>query len=366
MACSTSSPPFPEHVALNTERLKYVEFSDPQPYDSDTASAINTHDSNGIINYIPGEPSVHLVIADVHEYLLRELNTPMLEELYPRLWYVARKSGDSIDPLHRQASRGRSITPSEDPKLHVVWHPSRVYLKPLPVCLLNYHFWTKFLPSGELKISATKSRPSSEKGTTISPRFDRTVALGFVRSYAFLIRHQSDFWLAREHHLIPEDCSWIQWSQFIVHFREIRDYEVANRYHYGQLRLSRLHWATRLFRPRSRTTAWFYEIPLWSISSYLYELTAPLLFIFATLSLNLASMQVVLEVPVNGLNLAGIDEVGLQAMRRAFWVFSIGVVFLSGFIWVLFVIIPLIVLIWQLSWGFQRRARSMDNEIAAA
>jgi len=44
--------------------------------------------------YVPGEPSVSLAPDEVHDFLVRELNTPILDELYTRLWLVARKSGD--------------------------------------------------------------------------------------------------------------------------------------------------------------------------------------------------------------------------------------------------------------------------------
>lgn len=158
-----------------------------------------------------------MVDAEVHSFLSEELNTPVLDELYERLWLVASMSGASIDPLHRQIVKGRNIVPSEDPKLHLVWHDDKIYLKPIPVCLLNHDFWTTFLPSSTEKSSPIVNRPPVSRKAL--GEFDRTAAVGFLRSYAFLIQHYLDFILARDHHLIPRDIDWIKWSTFIVHHR---------------------------------------------------------------------------------------------------------------------------------------------------
>ena len=87
------------------------------------------------------------------------------------------------------------------------------------------------------------------------------------------------------------------------------------------------------------------------------QATIPLLFIFATISLVLSAMQVVLSVPVDGLWFQHPRASGVQHMNRAFWVFSIAILLLSGIVWVLLFGIPLIALTWQLSWGFQQRRR---------
>lgn len=289
---------------------------------------------------IPGKPTVNPTLHEIYDHLVRDLDTPVLDDIYPKLWLVGRKSGKSIDPLHRQSIKGRAIVPSEDPKLHLVWNHDKIYLKPIPVYLLNHDFWTTYLP---LSRDTTWSR---EKDS--SPKFDRSILIGFLRSYAFLIQHPLDTILARQHHLVQVDVDWIEWSKFIVHFRQIEDSQVAKRYHYGQLRLSRLNWAMRILRPRGKSTTWFYEIPHWSTGSYMERVIAPLLFVFTSLSLVLSSMQVVLSVPADGLGFLGLDSIGLQSMRRAFWGFSITVLFVSGAIWTLLVVIPAGVIGWQL------------------
>ncbi|EIT80749.1 hypothetical protein AO1008_07183 [Aspergillus oryzae 100-8] len=239
-------------------------------------------------------------------FLAQELNTPVLDELYPRLWLVARKSGTSIDALHEQKLKGREVVPVENPQLHLVWHRDKFYIKPLPECLLNHDFWTGHL---------------SSHGTN-----KRSVALGFVRSYAHLIKHRSDFALVHVHHLIPETVTWNAWCQFIQHFRHCEDTQVAKRYHYGQLCLSRLNWAVRLFQPPCAKTIWFYDVPYWS------RISAPLIFGFASISLVLSSMQVILSIST--------DEMTLGAV---------------GLVWTLLLVIPIAVLFWQVSWGFKNR-----------
>ncbi|KAG9235721.1 hypothetical protein BJ875DRAFT_421526 [Amylocarpus encephaloides] len=180
--------------------------------------------------------------------------------------------------------------------------------------------------------------------------------LGFLRSYSLLISNPLDLDIAKEAYLVPKEMEWIQWSKFISYFRHIGDENVARRYHYGQLRLSRLNWLVRVFRPQHAHNMWFYELPHWSISDFAAAYTVPLLFIFATLSLVLSSMQVVLSVPTEMLWFEERSN-GLQGIGRACWVFSIAVVLLWALLWLLLFGVPLLVLGWQLSWGYKHRIK---------
>jgi hypothetical protein len=42
--------------------------------------------------------------------------------------------------------------------------------------------------------------------------------------------------------LIPEDVGWPKLVAFLSAFDDVQDNEVSPRYHYGQLRLTRLNW----------------------------------------------------------------------------------------------------------------------------
>jgi hypothetical protein len=357
MAASPSAPPFSVTVALHTKSLEPSEGSNrsarlPQKI---TSAFPRSSDPSVPLSYVPGEPAVGLTSSEVLGFLKRELATPLLDELYPRLWLSARRSGASIDPLHRQTIKGRNIVPTEDPHLHLVWHPDKIYVKPIPVCLFNHQFWATYLSSLPTRQRCENSKPKEKE---ITASFDPSIPTGFLRSYAYLIQHRLDFIIACNNHLIPKDIDWTQWSLFISNFRTIGDGQVARRYHYGQLRLSRLNWAVRIFRPRNAATWWFYELPFWSIRSYIQWAITPLAFILASVSLVLSSMQVVTSIPADGLGFASLGGPGILALRRACWVFSIMILLISGIIWTLLLVIPLSVLIWQLSWGYKNRGRT--------
>jgi hypothetical protein len=186
-------------------------------------------------------------------------------------------------------------------------------------------------------------------------------ALGLLRSNAFLIRTELDFILAREAHLLPSGLTWETWAPLVPHLLAIPDDSVSRRFRYGQLRLARLNWVVRLFQPTSAKTAWFYELPrLGSTASYLREMSIPLLFVFAALSLALSSMQVVLSTELDALDFPGLD--GL-AIKRAFVLCSLLVLVLLALLVILVVSIPAGVLVWQLSWGFLRRKRNVKNHV---
>ena len=349
---ATPQVPFSPTEALNLENLNLQAST---PIENPSSSTPSDDDIATSISYIPGDPAVSLIDSDVNSYLSSQLKTPLLDELYDRLWIVARKDGQNINKLHVQRMRGRNIIPCESPRLHLVWHGDRIYIKPIPLCLLNHSFWTKYLSLPENKETCLKD--SQDIAQTVTPPFDRSIAIGFLRSYAFLIRHELDFILAKEAHLIHRDIDWIKWSKFINKFRHLGDEQVAKRYHYGQLRLSRLNWIVRLFRPNHSSTKLFYEVPHWSTIYYIARLTVPLLFMFASISLILSSMQVLLAVPTDAPLFKGLDSYGIQGMQRTFWIFSILVLLLSGAVWLLLFGFPLCVIAWQLMWGYKQEKR---------
>jgi hypothetical protein len=346
-----SPPPFPRSNALSNQRLFLAASEDGSTYSCDKYG-------DERIDYIPGEPGLGLSRTTVSEFLNSELGTTLLDELYGHLWLVARRSGRSIDPLNRQHVREREIVATEDAHLHLVWQPNRIYIKPMPACLLNYDFWATYL-----------SEPTHDTFATLSPQTsnplhvnDRRMVLGFMRSYALLVRHRVDFKLACKADLLPAEISWDEWSKFIVHFRNFEDEDVSNRFHYGQLRLSRLDWAVRLLRPSSAHTKWFYEIPHWSISEFLKQSLAPLVFGFTSLSLVLSSMQVLVSVPEETLHLGGLSELSVVVLNRACWIFSIIVLLLSGWIWLIMLVLPAAVISNQLLWGFMNRKKPRRYE----
>ena len=117
----------------------------------------------------------------------------------------------------------------------------------------------------------------------------------------------------------------------------------------------------RSAKPGDNTARWFYEVPLWSTSDYINATFAPLLFLFASISLALSSMQVVLTTPPNADFAGGLSADSVRAVQKAFFGFSIAVIFASGLVWLLFLLITMIVLLWQFQFGFWSRKKPIEG-----
>jgi len=258
------------------------------------------------------------------------------------LWFFAKKSGDHIDSLHNQVLKKRQLVVTEDPKLHLVWHSQTVYLKPIPVCLLNYTFWNDHLLPQSVRGRASSA--VSVEGLSAVCR----LSLGFLRSYGYLIQYHSDFALAKQYHLIPEDIGFLQFERFIGPFRRVPDEAVANRYHFGQLRLSRLSLATRLIRPhyRGKRRVWYYHETRWSASDYFRDYLELLIAIFAVVSLALSGLQVITSS-------YSVDV--WDSVVRGCWAFSVIVVCICGLVGLISVLAILIVLTFQAQFGVRRK-----------
>lgn len=264
-----SLPPFPKEHELNGE-LALVEGSD--------GKAWLTNAGNEGAPYLPGHPQVSLR-NDCLAFLKNEILTPELDIISPYLWLVATQRSDHVSALHHQLVRGRTIMITENPKLHLLWIDNRVYIKPIPSYLLNHAFWV-------YAFSPQYSPFASDVRNLLSRS-----ALGYLRTYVHLIRHESDFGLAKERCLIPSSTSWRAWNAFTFPLRDVVDTEVSARYRYGELRLTRLNFWGKIFLGRMS-----YFRVTGQTSTYLARFFAPLIFIWATFSVILAAMQVELSV----------------------------------------------------------------------
>jgi hypothetical protein len=151
------------------------------------------------------------------EYWADELLTPKLNRIHSSLWLAGLPR--RARPLYRHHLVGRTIYPTENPDEHLVWYENRIFMKPIPELLFNIGFWEDFL---------CRHRALYES------------ACGLLLSYCWLIRHKSDFRLAKTYHLLPDDMSWKCWDDFVVDF--LNNVTIVNkRYEYGELRLSRLN-----------------------------------------------------------------------------------------------------------------------------
>lgn len=154
--------------------------------------------------------------------------------------------------MHGQRLLGREIVIAEQMDLHLVWMSDRIYVKPLPRFLLEPRVWTDNLSCLQ---GCDCSRATA---THCERRVFWRCALGFLFSYAALIRHESDLCLAIESHLVPGELDWAKWRLLVAELLVRRIYsQIDERFYYGELRLSRLNKLQYL-------TAGTAYMPLWN------------------------------------------------------------------------------------------------------
>ncbi|CZT41163.1 uncharacterized protein RSE6_00874 [Rhynchosporium secalis] len=213
---------------------------------------------------------------DPDAYYTAELGTALLDEIKSYLWLAGLPS--SGRPLHRQQLLGRTITITEDPNEHFVWHETRIFIKPLPIFLFDLDCWSQKI---------CKNRRLHE------------AACGFLLSYAWLVSYESDLRIAHEIGLLPEFVHWDMWTEFksdLLKFVDLHSLSgVSPRYQYGELRLSRLNkiysttrftWKT-LIRGYMTTSTWYQD--------FFTRNFTWLLAVFAIVSVILSGMQVILS-----------------------------------------------------------------------
>ncbi|KAI1122107.1 hypothetical protein F5Y10DRAFT_271441 [Nemania abortiva] len=213
-------------------------------------------------------------------YLDANLRPTRLDNIYQHLHYA--EAPRFARPLHRQRLLGREIVITEDISEHLVWKQSndpKIFIKPLSAYLLNYGFWKEHLCSD---IELHKS------------------ACGLLLSYVCLVSWESDFRIAMNNNLIPVDLDWNTWTGFVHSFTGFINMEslhqVARRYQYGELRLTRLNRIYRFmptvfslrnhFRGFMGTSAWYRDI--------FRQNFGWILAVFAIFSVALSGMQVAL------------------------------------------------------------------------
>lgn len=269
--------PFAEIAQLN-HQLK-VEANAQSPYNLVRADCSKYEN-------LPGQPRMRLRSSSLHHSLEREFCTPDLDTLSPHLWLVATQSSSHISPLHEHILKGRHVAITEDQELHLTWTNNRVFIKPMPRYMLSYAFWTaKLVPDTNLTKCANAQTPSEAL---------LRAALGFMRTYYYLVRHESDLRIANESCLVSFDRDNVtieEFHEFISGFAEIQDDEVSPRYSsYGTLGLSRLNFWAKFFLRRFQ----FYQVDR-QYSEYFARFYAPILFFFGILTVALSAMQVGLQ-----------------------------------------------------------------------
>ncbi|KAK4103016.1 hypothetical protein N658DRAFT_484665 [Parathielavia hyrcaniae] len=276
-----------------------LELASVQLGEKQTRMILKAKEGRG--SFLPGQPRVrldrqrHSVDANkdpLQQYLDKCHSTQPLDELLPfmRYIFVQTPSYTHIMPLHHQKSHAREIRVTENPGLHLVWYYELIFIKPIPAYFYSRAFW------GYLE----NARPDLYKA-----------CLGFMRSYYMLIQYDIDFQEACRLRLIPpkrkgKRPTYQEWCEFIEAFAQVGDHHVNRRYHYGELRLTRINRAAMLFK---FSLAYFHIYPQWG--SFLEHTLAPIITIFAVCSVLLNSMQVSLAAIEVG------NEVNVEDMSGA-------------------------------------------------
>jgi hypothetical protein len=241
--------------------------------------------------------------TDIYQYLGIHLTTPRLDSIQKYLWIVGYAR--PVRPLYMQKVMRREIIVTEDPEEHLLYEYKVIFIKRLPSYLLCYGFWENNLCKDDALYKS---------------------ASGLLLSYTWLIRYKSDFHIAQEHHLIPEEFNWKRWKDFATDF--LNRYEahpgvkISKRFLYGDLRMSTLSHIGR-FNPSSISlrdrmnnllrSPWWYK-------PFVKRNLSRLLAVFVFFSLILSAMQVILVTEKPGDHTAFIQSCYVFAVACIFFV----------------------------------------------
>ncbi|KAL4756336.1 uncharacterized protein BDW70DRAFT_154277 [Aspergillus foveolatus] len=232
--------------------------------------------------YLPGYPLIQLQDQyGLLNFLEREYCSTDLDQMADKLWWMSKQDCGNISPLHRQYVKGRTIIVTEDPKLHLIWIHNRIFVKPLPQYITSYAFWRDYLQDD------AKS-PARDHYRRV-----RQAALGFLRTYLYLVRSESDFYIAQEPslHLIAKDVTWEQFCNFATHLTKISNKDVSGRYAYGEIRLTRLNFYAPLLLRK-----WNFQRVQYQYGEYFARFYGPILFVAGAVSILLSGLQVTIAI----------------------------------------------------------------------
>lgn len=233
-------------------------------------------------SHLPGYPLIPGDGPGLWAFLSTEFCSDDLDRVAPRLWWMSKQDSQNISPLHRQLVKRRNIILTEDPKLHLVWFYDRIYIKPLPRYILSYTFWKDHL---------SQAFDDKELRTRI-----HKAALGYLRTYARLVRYESDFRIAQDPALclIPAGITWEQFCNFASDLEKIEDREVSERYAYGEIRLTRLNFYAPILLGKSH-----YQRMEYQYGTYFARFFGPLLFVIGIITVVLTGLQLLLAAESN-------------------------------------------------------------------
>ncbi|KAJ5348540.1 uncharacterized protein N7506_001793 [Penicillium brevicompactum] len=257
--------------------------------------------------YLPGHPRIKLGDEKgLFEFIRREVWSEDLESISGRLWWMSKQDSRNISSLHRQRVKGRQIIVTEDPRLHLVWIDNRIFLKPLPQYITSFVFWDMFM-----------SDPS---------KHDPALCL------------------------VPKEVTWHRFCQFTARLIDITENEVSGRYHYGEIRLTRLNYYAPMLLGKSH-----YQRENYQYRAYFARIQGPLISAFAFFSIALNCMQVSLAASTS-------DERYSSALLFAacYWLSTL-IGFVTGVLMLMLVLLFLFKVIKEWRFAIAHRLRWRKN-----
>jgi hypothetical protein len=257
--------PFEKHLQL-CDKLDYCRLEE------------KTHlRSNASSQTLPDAPRIRLEChSSILEYCVADLDTPGLNKLGEKLW----RAGPTPDvvPLSQHTVLERRIQITEDPSVHLLWIEGILYLKPIPAYLTSFAFW-------EFLVDATDDASVEERRRLVA------TCLGFLKSYASLVRRRSDFNLAKRHELLGSlgDTTFESFVAFIACFDSVPDIAISSRWRYGLIQLDALNFHSAILLRR-----WHLNRFEARWTTYFSRFFPVVLFIFALFSVMLSAMQVII------------------------------------------------------------------------
>lgn len=208
------------------------------------------------------------------KHLYKQLNPEELNEMHAHLWWAGWPG--NIRPLHEQKIKRRDILLTEHVRLHLTWVDSTIYIKPLPVFMLNWAFFDRYLCQDAELLG---------------------MANGLFMTYTKLIQFPCDLAIAHDAGLVPKEMAWQSWSALstslqtrLAHNHNPERYPINKRYIYGELRLRRLNHIYRFGYWRGEYLALSAQYDHFFAVNFAW-----LLLLVVYLSCILSAMQVVLS-----------------------------------------------------------------------
>jgi hypothetical protein len=246
-----------------------------------------------------------------------------MNKLDRKLWCCG--ANPNVKTLSHQLTFERRIVVTEDPSLHLVVSENRIiYIKPLPAYLCSHAFWEHLL---DPQITDVSSEERSRVAAT---------SLGFLRTYASLITHRSDYAIAIQTGLLPpcENMTFESLVTFTSAFAALPSTAVSPRWRYGEMHLDALNFYSGLFLRRYHFNRFESNHGV-----YFQRFFPVTLFLFAIFSVILNAMQVILT----GRQMREGDNPspGLKKVMRVFewfgtevigWALAFGLLFLVWWI----------------------------------